>query len=363
MELKQTPLYAAHKKLGARLVPYAGWHMPVQYAGIVAEHRSVREHAGLFDVSHMGRLEITGSNALSAVNRLITNDLARIANGRAVYACCCHDEGGILDDVIVYRHSPERVVVVCNASNHPKILEHFTRELTGRAVLQDQSAATCLIAIQGPDAASILDRVCTSRPSALARFHFAAATLGGIPITVARTGYTGEDGFEIFAPASEATGCWNQLLESGQSTGVLPIGLGARDTLRLEACLPLYGHEIDESIHPFEAGIGFAVKLDKADFIGRAALLQKKAEPPSRKLVGLAMTGRGVAREHYPLIDDQGAPIGHVTSGAPSPTLGRAIALAYLPCALSNIGTQVTVDCRGKPVSAEVVPIPFHKRV
>lgn len=363
MELKHTPLYTEHQKLGARLVPYAGWHMPVQYTGIVAEHISVREHAGLFDVSHMGRLEITGSDALAAVNRLITNDLSRIADGRALYACCCRDDGGILDDVIVYRHSPDRILVVCNASNHGKILAHFSQELSVRARLADRTETTSLIALQGPEAATILDRVCPSKPSTLPRFHFTETNLDGISVTVARTGYTGEDGFELFTPESAAVACWNVLLDAGKSSGISPIGLGARDTLRLEACLPLYGHEIDETIHPFEAGIGFAVKLDKPEFLGQAALKRIKAELPTRKLVGLVMTGRGVARDHYSILDDRSSAIGHVTSGAPSPTLGRAIALAFVPCALANIGTEVTVDCRGKHVTAEVVRTPFHKRV
>jgi len=344
-------------------VPYAGWHMPVQYAGIVAEHRSVREQAGLFDVSHMGRLEVTGPSALPAVNRLITNDLSRVADGRAVYGCCCRPDGGILDDIIAYRHSPERIVVVCNASNHDKIFAHFQTELSGRASLEDQSLQTGLIALQGPAAIALIERVTKSGISALPRFHFVSALLAGTPVTVARTGYTGEDGVELFVPAESAVACWNLLLEAGQPYGISPIGLGARDTLRLEACLPLYGHEIDETIHPLEAGIGFAVKLDKAEFIGQAALQTAKAEAPQRKLVGLRMTGRGVAREGYFIVDDRGQRIGHVTSGAPSPTLGHAIAMAYVPVALSALGTAVTIDCRGKAVLAEVVKIPFYKRV
>jgi len=337
--------------------------MPVQYAGIVAEHRAVREQAGLFDVSHMGRLEVTGPGALAAVNRLITNDLVRIADGRAVYACCCRPDGGILDDVIVYRHSMERIVVVCNASNHDKILAHLQNELAGRAFLEDQSESTGLIALQGPSAVRLIEHLTNSGISSLPRFHFASVSFAGAQVVVARTGYTGEDGVELFVPAESLVNCWTMLLEEGHSDGVAPIGLGARDTLRLEACLPLYGHEIDETIHPLEAGIGFAVKLDKPDFIGLAALQRAKAATPSRRLVGLRMTGRGVAREGYPIINEDGKRLGHVTSGAPSPTLGQAIALAYVPVALANIGTPITVDCRGKSVSAEVVKTPFCKRV
>ena len=360
--LKQTPLCAEHERLGARIVPYAGWKMPVQYAGIVAEHNCVRQQAGLFDVSHMGRLEITGPRALDAVNRLITNDLLRVPNGRAVYACCCRADGGILDDIIAYRHSPEHVLVVCNASNLDKILGHFESELGEGAHLVNLSPTTGLLALQGPRALDIINKVSQKPLTDLPKFSFASAKITDTDALVARTGYTGEDGFEIFIPAGDLAACWRSLLDAGKSYGISPIGLGARDTLRLEACLSLYGHEIDESIHPLEAGIGFAVKLDKSDFLGRTALLERKAQTSTRKLAGLMMTGRGVARDGYAVIDAQGHNLGRVTSGAPSPTLGRNIAMAYLPPALTAIGTTVQVDCRGKAVSAEVVPMPFYKR-
>jgi aminomethyltransferase len=336
--------------------------MPVQYAGIVAEHQSVRERAGLFDVSHMGRLEVTGSGALDAVNRLITNDLLRIPDGKAVYACCCRADGGILDDVIVYRHNPQHVTVVCNASNHGKILHHFESEIAASARLNDVSSSTSLLALQGPRALDIVNRVCSPSLPKPAKFEFAPATIGDKAVILARTGYTGEDGFEIFLSASDAAACWNLIMDAGIPMGLGPIGLGARDTLRLEACLPLYGHEIDEAVHPFEAGLGFAVKLDKREFLGQPALRAKKEQPATRKLSGLMITGRGVARDGYAVLDDAGHNIGHVTSGAPSPTLGRPIALAYLPIALATVGNQVYVDCRGKSVLAEVVPIPFYKR-
>jgi aminomethyltransferase len=336
--------------------------MPVQYAGIVAEHRSVRERAGLFDVSHMGRLEVSGPKAIDAVNRLITNDLHKVPNGRALYACCCREDGGILDDLIVYRHSPERILVVCNAANDAKILSHFNTQLGEDLNLVDLSLSTGLLALQGPLAFEILHDATGTRLSDLAKFSFVPAVVANFEVLVARTGYTGEDGVEIFMPASDLVACWHTLLEAGASRGLSPIGLGARDTLRLEACLSLYGHEIDETIHPFEAGLGFAVRLDKTDFLGRSALLEKKAEPPTRRLAGLAIIGRGVARENYAVVDQAGHKIGHVTSGSPSPTLGRSIALAYLPPALTTIGTTVSVDCRGKAVAAEVVATPFYKQ-
>lgn len=337
--------------------------MPLQYAGIVAEHHAVRKHAGLFDVSHMGRLEITGHGALSAVNRLITNDLLSVLNGHAIYACCCRADGGILDDVIAYRHSPERILVVCNASNLEKIRNHFARELRDSATLVDLSSTTGLLALQGPRALEIIQVASGSQFSNLTRFSFAPGKIGGTTeVLVARTGYTGEDGFEILMPANELLSCWQVLMDAGSAYGLAPIGLGARDTLRLEACLSLYGHEIGETIHPFEAGLAFAVKLDKSEFIGQSALRQNKNVIPARTLAGIMMTERGVAREHYPILNESGQQIGVVTSGCPSPTLGRNIALAYLPPKMAAVGTKVAVDCRGKSVAAEVVSTPFYKR-
>lgn len=361
-DLKQTPLHTTHASLGARLVPYAGWSMPVQYDGIVAEHRAVRQHAGLFDVSHMGRLEITGPRALEATNRLVTNDLQRVADGHAVYACCCNAGGGILDDLILYRHSPSRVLVICNAANHQKIAGHFERELGSGATLTDISVATGLLALQGPEAASIALAVGLPEAVGLKRFSFCETNLLGFPVLVARTGYTGEDGFEIVVPAAELVACWGILLKAGSSRGLVPVGLGARDTLRLEACLSLYGHEIDEATNPLEAGLGFAVKLDKADFIGRSALAAAKSKPSERKLVGIEMRGRGIAREGYAVVDSSHQVIGRVTSGAPGPSVGRNIGLAYVPTSSSVVGTPLLVDCRGKFIEAEVVPTPFYRR-
>lgn len=336
--------------------------MPVQYSGIVAEHCAVRQHAGLFDVSHMGRLEITGSNALDSVNRLITNDLRRAVDGHAVYACCCKTDGGILDDLIVYRHSTQRVLVICNAANHRKIAAHFGRELGNNADLRDLSNDTGLLALQGPEAARIADALGLSFATALRKFSFSEGQLRNVPVLVARTGYTGEDGFELVIPATELVSCWNLVLEAGKPHGVVPVGLGARDTLRLEACLSLFGHEIDEMTNPFEAGLGFAVKLDKPDFIGKGALVNIQRTPMARKLVGIEMRGRGIAREGYPIADNSRQIIGKVTSGAPSPSLGKNVALGYVPTSSSAVGTTLFVDCRGKLVEAIVVPTPFYRR-
>lgn len=345
------------------MVPFAGYEMPVQYAGIVAEHVAVREHAGLFDVSHMGELKLTGPGALEQANRLVTNDLARIADGQAMYTCCCNEQGTILDDLILYRHSPEHILVVCNASNRGKIVAHFQAELSG-IQFEDQSDTTALLALQGPKALEVLAAAKLSfDASALKIFRFQAGQLAGVDSLIARTGYTGEDGVEIFCATSDAVAIWDALLSAGAEFGVQACGLGARDTLRLEARLSLYGNDIDETTNPLEAGLGWTVKLDKADFIGKAALEQIKAAGLTRKMVGFECIGRGIARHGYPVIPSGGGEaIGVVTSGGPSPTLSKNIGLAYVPTALSEVGSEFSVDCRGREVSARVVNTPFYKR-
>ncbi len=363
--LRRTPLFEEHQLLGARLVPFAGWEMPVQYAGISAEHTAVRTAAGLFDVSHMGELELTGAGAPALVNRLVTNDLDRIEPGQAMYTCCCNEAGTILDDLICYKHGPARVLVVCNASNRAKIAAHFRAAAAGHCDFADVSDATALIALQGPRALGILEKAGSSLADpkrTLAPFHFVEATVAGQPCIVARTGYTGEDGVEIFTRNAAAAPLWRALLLAGKDAGIAPAGLGARDTLRLEARLSLYGNDIDEATNPLEAGLGWTVKLAKADFVGKAALVRVKEAGPSRRVVGFEMTGRGVARHGYPLCDAAGKPVGVCTSGAPSPTLGRAIGLGYVPNELGAIGTQLLVDCRGKLIDAVVVKTPFYKR-
>ena len=359
--MRHTSLHDEHVRLGARLVPFAGWEMPIQYEGIVAEHRAVRERAGLFDVSHMGELELTGKGALELVNSLITNDLNRIVDGQALYTCCCNEGGTILDDLIVYRHGPEHVLIVCNASNRDKIAAHVARAAQGRANFRDLSDETALIALQGPRALETLARA-GSTLAELKTFHFRSAEVAGVRATVARTGYTGEDGVELFCAWDAAPALFRGLLEAGRDFGVVPVGLGARDTLRLEARLALYGNDIDETTNPLEAGLGWTVKLEKGDFVGKAALERVKAAGLTRRLVGFEMRGRGIARHGYPLLDTSGANIGACTSGSPSPTLGTNIGLGYVPVALAAEGTELRVDCRGKAVEAVVVPTPFYKR-
>jgi aminomethyltransferase len=364
--LKHTPLYAEHVKLGGRMVPFAGWEMPVQYAGISAEHEAVRTRAGLFDVSHMGELELQGADAAALVNRLVTNDLDKIADGQAMYTCCCNAEGTILDDLIIYKRSPSDVLVVCNASNRDKIVKHFAAAAAGHSDFRDASGEVALIAFQGPRALEVLDKAGTGfgRPvaEALPSFRFQATTVAGIPVTMARTGYTGEDGVELFTAWGKAAELWQTLMRVGEAAGIAAAGLGARDTLRLEARLSLYGNDIDETTNPLEAGLAWTVKLDKSDFVGKSALVAIKEKGLSRKLVGFEVTGRGIARHGYPLQDLDGKTVGVCTSGAPGPTVKKNIGLGYLPAAMSEIGTQFRVDCRGKAVDAVVVKTPFYKR-
>ncbi|MEY2934083.1 MAG: glycine cleavage system protein [Pseudomonadota bacterium] len=361
---RRTALYAEHEALGARFVPYAGWRMPVQYKGVADEHHAVRRNVGLFDVSHMGRLELSGPAAVAVVDGAITNDLQRLGPGQALYTCCCQEDGGILDDLIVYREASERVLVVCNASNRSKISAHLAALARGRCVYEDVSDRSCLIAVQGPSALELVATLGTPLrlPEDLPAFHSRATQLFGLSCTVARTGYTGEDGVEIVCPVEHAPTLWRGLLEAGQRLGVQAIGLAARDTLRLEARLALYGNEIDQTTNPWDAGLGWTVKLDGREFVGKAALVRLKQEAPVRRLIGFEMAGRGIARHGYPLSSTQGEALGQCTSGAPSPTLGINIGLGYVPPAYAAVGTELLVDCRGRSIPARVVKTPFYRR-
>jgi aminomethyltransferase len=362
--LRRTSLYAEHVALGGRLVPFAGWEMPVQYTGIVDEHQAVRTAAGLFDVSHMGELRLRGEYAAHVVDYLVTNDAKKLVDGQAMYTCACNERGTILDDLIVYRRSQDDWLVVCNASNRDKMSAHFARAATDHCSFEDQSDATALIALQGPRAFEVLAKLGddASALSSLKSFHFRDATVAGVRCTPARTGYTGEDGVEVFCAWDDAPALWRAIVEAGRPLGLKAAGLGARDTLRLEARLSLYGNDIDETTNPLEAGLGWVVKVEKGDFIGRAALMEIKARPFPRKLVGFEMTGRGVARHGYPLRDTSGSAVGVCTSGSPAPTVGKSIGLGYLPTAMTEVGTPFFVDCRGKNVEAVVAKTPFYKR-
>ncbi len=362
--LHRTPLHEQHLAAGARMVPFAGWEMPVQYAGVSEEHRAVREAAGLFDVSHMGEIVLEGEYAAQVVDYLVTNDAGRLADGHALYTCACNDHGTILDDLIVYRISREKWLIVCNAGNREKMVAHLAKAAEHHCTFEDASDRMAMMALQGPRALAVAALAGPDGASlaSLAPFHFRDVDLAGVRCTVARTGYTGEDGVELFCAPEGAAPLWRALLDLGRPLGLVPCGLAARDTLRLEARLSLYGNDIDETTNPIEAGLAWVVKLDKGDFVGRDALARVKAEGPARKLVGFEMTGRGIARHGYPLHDQSSARVGVCTSGSPGPTVGKSIGLGYVPAVMSAIGTDLLVDCRGRLVEAKVVKTPFYKR-
>jgi aminomethyltransferase len=359
----QTPLHGRHVALGARLIEFGGWEMPVQYAGILEEHRAVRERAGLFDLSHMGELFVEGAEAGPALARALVTDPPSLTVGRAHYSMICAPDGGILDDLIVYRLAEDRFLVVANAGNARLVSDLLAERIGGfRAILDDRSLATALCAVQGPLAARIVGPLTDVDLGSLKYYAIAEGNVAGIPALVARTGYTGEDGLEVFVETGRAGVLWDALLAAGAPVGLAPVGLGARDTLRLEAGMPLYGNDLDPSVNPYEANLGRVVKLGKAgDFVGRAALEKVAAAGPARLLVGLAVTGRGIARHGYPVYVGERR-TGEVTSGTQSPTLGRAIAMGYVAPGDAAPGTLVEVGIRDARVPAEVVPLPFYRR-
>ncbi|MCM2264738.1 MAG: glycine cleavage system aminomethyltransferase GcvT [Desulfuromonadales bacterium] len=363
--MKQTPLNAVHKALGARMVPFGGWEMPVQYAGVIEEHLAVRERAGLFDVSHMGEVEVSGPEALALVQRLTTNDAARLVDGQIQYSALCYPDGGVVDDVTLYRSSATHFLFCVNASNTDKDFAwmqqvHAESGIKG-ATLTNRSAEFAQLALQGPAAAEILGRLTSGPLTSIRYYHFSQGEVAGVPTLISRTGYTGEDGFELYIPASAAVGMWNRLLEAGRADGLMPIGLGARDTLRLEKGYALYGHELSSTISPLEAGLGWIVKLDKGDFVGRDALLKQKAAGLPRRLVGLAMEERGIPREGYPVYAGE-KQVGAVTSGTMSPSLKNGIALALIesPCAV--LDKELLVGIRDRKLRAKIVKPPFVKK-
>ena len=358
-----TPLSDRHAALGARMVEFAGWLMPLQYTGILEEHRAVRARAGLFDLSHMGEFFVEGPDAAEGLGRAVTTNPGSLKVGRAQYSMLCFAEGGILDDVIVYRLGDERFMVVANASNSGAVSDALAARLAGlRVVLDDRSLATALVAIQGPRAAAILAPLTDMALDGLRFYSGAEGQVAGVPAIVARTGYTGEDGFEIFVDVSAATTIWDALMAAGKDEGVVPVGLGARDTLRLEAGMPLYGNELGRDTTPFEAGLGRVVAFAKVgDFVGRAALAKAEADGPRKTLVGLAIRGRGIARHGYDVFSGDRR-VGAITSGTLSPTLGEAIAMAYVTPSEAEPGTIVAVGIRDQRVPAEVVPLPFYRR-
>lgn len=359
--LRRTPLYSAHVAAGGRIVPFAGWELPVQYGSIAEEHLAVRTCAGLFDVSHMGEIRIEGSHALEAVQRLITNDAARLAVGAGLYTPMCLPSGGIVDDLTVFRVAEQAYLLIVNAATRAKDLL-WIQEHARRAVVRDDSDEIALLALQGPRAAAILGEAAARDFSRLAAFHIIQeVSIAGVPTAVSRTGYTGEDGFEISCPMDAAPTVWSALLDIGRPHGLIPAGLGARDTLRLEAGYMLYGSDIDETTTPLEAPLGWTVKLDRGDFIGRDALQRQATEGVTRRLVGFEVVGRAIPRQGCAILA-AGGQVGTVTSGTFAPSLRRPIGLGYVPVGLARPGTALEIDIRGAPAPAGVVRLPFYRR-
>ncbi|MBD2862408.1 glycine cleavage system aminomethyltransferase GcvT [Paenibacillus oceani] len=361
--LKQTPLYPIYTKHGAKTIDFGGWDLPVQFGGIQTEHEAVRQRAGLFDVSHMGEFWVTGSDAEAFLQKMTTNDVSKMETNQALYSLLCYPNGGVVDDLIIYKLAGDRFMLVVNASNIDKDFAWLSEHLEGNVKLDNVSDDTSLLALQGPRASSILSKLTDSPVTELKSFRFLPdVNVGGIHALVSRTGYTGEDGFELYVSARDVIRLWEQLLEAGQEEGLEPIGLGARDTLRFEARLPLYGQELSADISPLEAGLGFFVKLGKGDFIGREALAAQKEQGLPRKSVGIEMIDRGIPRSHYPVYSADGRQIGEVTTGTQSPTFKRNVGLALIETLHAEIDTELFVEIRGKKLKAKVVPTPFYKR-
>lgn len=358
-ELK-TPLYEAHVKAGGKIVPFGGYLLPVQYSGVIDEHMAVRTKAGLFDVSHMGEVMCTGKDALANLQMILTNDFTNMVDGQARYSVMCNENGGTVDDLIVYKYKDECYFIVVNAANKDKDYQWMLDHQFGEVKFEDISGSVAQLALQGPKAMEILRKLTTEENIPEKYYHAVFnAEVAGMKCIVSKTGYTGEDGVEIYLSSEEAEKMWDALLEAGKEEGLIPCGLGARDTLRLEAAMPLYGHEMDDEVTPLETGLKFAVKMKKDDFIGKKALEEKG--DITRKRVGLKVTGRGIVREHAEVYADDKL-IGMTTSGTHCPFLGYPIAMALLDVDHTEIGTKVTVIVRGRKIEAEIVALPFYKR-
>ncbi|MCL6580205.1 MAG: glycine cleavage system aminomethyltransferase GcvT [Firmicutes bacterium] len=365
-ELRKTPLYDMHVKYGGRIIDFGGWALPVQYTGIIEEHRTTREKAGLFDVSHMGEFRVTGTDPLGFIQKAVVNDMAKADVGQCVYSPMCYPSGGVVDDLIVYRLGEKEYLIVVNAANTDKDwawMNDILRDFPGTR-MANESAETAELALQGPRAQDILQKLADVDLSTIGYYRCRdGVKVAGIRTLVSRTGYTGEDGFEVFCAPTEAQKLWEAIMEAGRPLGLVPVGLGARDTLRFEACMPLYGQELDAERTPLEAGLGRFVSFDKGDYIGREALLAQKEKGLERKLVGLEMVGRGIPRHGYPVLDADGRKeIGYVTTGSYCPSLDKNMGLAYVPVEEAEVGRRLSVGIRGKAVEAVVVQTPFYKR-
>ncbi|MED1471379.1 glycine cleavage system aminomethyltransferase GcvT [Bacillus salipaludis] len=363
--LKQTPLFETYGKHGAKVIDFGGWALPVQFSSILDEHEAVRTKAGLFDVSHMGEVLVEGKDAERYINYLVTNDVTKLSINQAQYTAMCYPDGGTVDDLLVYKLDNEKYLLVINAANIEKDFDWMKQQAKGEMTLQNISNEIAQLAIQGPKAEGIVQKLTDINLSEIGAFKFAQhVNLDGVTdILVSRTGYTGEDGFELYLAADQAETLWEKLLEAGSEDGLKPCGLGARDTLRLEARLALYGQELLSDISPLEAGIGFAVKLKKeADFIGKAALIAQKESGLKRKLVGIEVTGRGIPRHGYKVVSEAGEEIGVVTSGTQSPSLKKSVGLVLISAEHAEVGTPLKVEIRNKMIDAVVVKTPFYKR-
>jgi glycine cleavage system T protein (aminomethyltransferase) len=366
LELKQTPLNAMHRRMGGRMVDFGGWDMPVQYpAGTIEEHLRTRTHAGLFDVSHMGEINVSGADAVAFINHITSNDASRLTDSQAQYSALTTPAGTVIDDLLVYRLASDRYMLVVNASTTDKDWNWINSHRDNHgAELENVSSEYCQLALQGPDALRILQKLTDLPLDEIKYYHFRQGQVDGVPAIVSRTGYTGEDGFEVYAAAAKAEQLWERILDAGDfgaSEGVLPCGLAARNTLRLEAAMALYGHEIDETTTLLEANLGWICKLDKGDFIGREALAKQKEEGLKRRLVGFEVTERGIARDGQEVIID-GERVGRITSGSPAPFLKKNIGMAYVPIEFAREGQKIQIDVRGRLVEAQVVKTPFYKR-
>jgi aminomethyltransferase len=361
LALKVTPLYETHRRMGAKMVDFGGWDMPVQYSGILEEHHAVRHNVGLFDVSHMGEIEVRGTDAFALVDSVTTNAVAKLKTGQAQYSGLLYGHGGFVDDILVHKVADDHYFLCVNASNQEKDYEHIAAQNRHNAKVEFASTRNAQLAVQGPKGLATLQKLTKTDLASISYYHFVDGAVSGTPARIARTGYTGEDGFEIYIPPERAERIWNEILDAGQEFGIKACGLGARNTLRLEAKMALYGHEIHASITPYEADLGWIVKIDKGDFMGKAALVKQKEQGITRKLVGFEMIGRGIARDGYE-VRLEGIPAGWVTSGGPSPTLCKNIGLCYLPVDRAKPGARIEIMIRNQPVEAVSVPTPFYKR-
>ena len=360
--LKATCLNAAHRSMSAKMVDFGGWDMPVQYTSLVEEHLAVRNSVGVFDVSHMGEIDITGPEALQLTDFVTTNAAGRLQTGQIQYSGLLYEHGGFVDDVLVHKVAEDHYFLCVNASNQEKDFEHILAHNHFDAHVRLSSDDYAQIAVQGPNARATLQKLTAADLAAIRYYWFTDGAVWGTPARIARTGYTGEDGYEIYVAPAEAARLWHEILDAGKEFGIKPCGLGARNTLRLEGTLSLYGHEISDTINVWEAGLDRFIKMEKPDFIGRAALEKARGEGLKRTLVGLEMVDRGIARDGYRVLDASAREIGYVTSGSPAPFLKKNIALAYVPPDQAAIGNTVQVEVRGQGVKAQVVPTPFYKR-